>query len=263
MPNASTRGSGRPDARGASRVSSQPPRSTSRLEEALADAEKMARRVDRVLDEDPFAAALLAREYLSLVPELDVNPLNQRGRTDAWTSAFVRLRYAAKLLESHDERAGGEAYLAARSEERRLFAAFGKNPRGLLAAARGEVRSIRRRRRALGLVAWLSAGGALAAIAAAFALGNPWIAVGAAAAALVAGTCFAKADSIARALATATKRSAELERGISGVAAFEKSDDGRGVLQRIQREHPLLLRTSLGEASSAPPPASGHTRRAE
>ena len=261
MPNARTRPSSPHDPRRASQPSSRPPPSVTRLNEALADAEKMARRVDRVLEEDPFAAALLAREYLSLVPELDVNPLYQRGRTDAWTSAFVRLRYAAKWLEAHDRRADGEGYLTARAEERRLFTLFGSAPQARLTAARGEVRRRRRQQRALGIVAWLSAGGVVVALAAAFAFGNPWLSAAAAAGALVGAAAVAKAGSVARALAEATQNAMELGRVIARIAVFEKSDSGRGILQRIQREHPLVVRTPLGEGSSAPPPASGRTRR--
>jgi hypothetical protein len=263
MPDARTKPSQRPDSRGGSRTnSSQPPRAITRLEEALVDAERMAKRVDRVLDADPFAAALLAREYLSLVPERDVNPLDQRGRTDAWTSAFVRLRYAAKLLEKDDRRVDGEAYLAARAEERRLFTLFGSAPRTRLLALRSEVRRRRRQKRALEFVACLSIAGALAAVAAAFALGNVWIGVaGAGAGAFAAAAFFAAAGSVARALATLTQGTEELERGISRLAVFETSDSGRGTLQRLQREHPLLVHTSLGEGSSVPPPASEHKPR--
>jgi hypothetical protein len=219
----------------------------------------MARRVDRVIEEDPFAAALLAREYLSLVDELDVNPLNQRGRTDAWTSAFVRLRVAANKLDKHERRAEGEAYLAARVEERRLFKLFGSAPRARLTAVRGEARRRRRQRRALRTVAWLAVAGGLAACAVAFVLGRAWIAVAeVVTGALVAATAFAAANVVARALAVATQSAAELERGISGLAVFETSDRGRGLVQRIQQEHPLLVRASPGEGSSAPPPASGH-----
>jgi hypothetical protein len=256
MPNARPNPSQRPDSRAASRKkSSQPPQAVARLEEALADAEKVAKRVDRVLDSDPFAASLLAREYLSLIPKLDVNPLNQRGRTDAWTTAFVRLRYAAGLLDKHERRVDGEAYLAARAEERRLFTLFGSSPRPRLMALRGEVRRKRRQKRALEFVAFLSMAGAVAAFAAAFALGSAWIAVaGAGAGGVVAAASFAAAGSVARALTTATQRAEELERGISGIAIFEKSDSGRVVLQRMQKEHPLLVHTSLSEGATVPPP---------
>src|SRR5262249_21360260 len=45
----------RPAPRGASRTPSpQPPRAATRLEKALIDAERMAKRVDRVLEVDPF-----------------------------------------------------------------------------------------------------------------------------------------------------------------------------------------------------------------
>jgi hypothetical protein len=258
MPNARTTPSHRPDARGASRrKSSQPPQAVTRLDEALADAEKMAKRVDRVLDADPLAASLLAREYLSLVPQLEVDPLNQRGRTDAWTTAFVRLRYAAGLLAKHDRRVDGEAYLAARAEERRLFTLFGSAPRPRLMALRGEVRKTRRKKRALEIVACLGMVSALAAFAAAFAFSTAWIAVaGAGAGGLVAAAGFAAAGSVARALATATQRAEELERGISSIAVFEKSDSGRVIIQRMQREHPLLVHTSFAEGSTAPPPVS-------
>jgi hypothetical protein len=228
----------------------------------LADAEKMAKRVDRVLEADPFAASLLAREYLSLVPEMDVNPLNQRGRTDAWTSAFVRIRFAANQLDKDVKRADGEAYLLARAEERRLFTLFGSAPRARLVALRGEVRSKRGQQVALRLLAWISIGGAFAAFVAAFALESAgWGAAGAGVGAIVAAGAFAGARTVARGLTSLTQRAADLERGISGVAAFETSDTGRGILQRMQREHPLLVRTSMAEESSAPPPVSENRRR--
>jgi hypothetical protein len=264
MPNASRKPSDRPERRESSRAPiSQGPKSIARLNEALADAEKMARRVDRVVEEDPFAAALLAREYLSLVEELDVNPLNQRGRTDAWTSAFVRLRFAAKLINNHERRADGEAYLVARAEERRLFTMFGKAPRAQLTSVRNEARSKRRQGRALRLGAWLAIAGAVAVLGVAVFFGHVWLAIlGAAVGGGLAMAAFTTADAVGRAFAKLMQRATELERGISGLAAFEKSDEGRGILQKIQREHPLLLRTSLGENSSAPPPASGPVRRA-
>jgi hypothetical protein len=233
-----------------------------RLDEALASAEKMAMRVDRVLEEDLFAAAVLAREYLSLVPELDVDPLNQRGRTDAWTTAFVRLRFAGGQLDKHARREEGMAYLAARAEERRFFTLYGSAPRARLMALRGEVRRKRGQENALRGVAYFSAAGALAAFAVAFALGSVWIAAaGAVAGALVAGSCLAAGRSVGRALAPSIQRAEELERGISALAVFEKSEAGRGLLQRIQRQHPLLVRTSLGEGSTVPPPVSENRRR--
>jgi hypothetical protein len=222
----------------------------------------MAKRVDRVIDEDPFAAALLAREYLSLVPELDVNPLNQRGSTDAWTSAFVRLRFASNQLEKLDRRSDGPAYLAARAEERRLFTLFGSAPRARLMTLRGEVRKKRRRRRTLRLAAWLSMVAALASFAVAFALDRIGIAaIGAGAGAFLAVTSLTAAGAIEDALTAAAQRAEELERGIAGLALFETSDGGRRILQRIQQEHPLLVHTSLGEGSSAPPPASANKLR--
>jgi hypothetical protein len=258
MPDARTKPSNRPDARRVSRrprSSSWPPRGIARLEEALADAEKMAKRVDRVLEEDTFAAALLAREYLSQVQELDVNPLNQRGRTDAWTSAFVRLRVASNMLDRDARRADGEAYLAARAEERRLHGLFGRAPRARLTAVRAEARRKRAQKRALRAAAWLSMFGGLIAVAVAYALGRVGIA-GFGGLAGVLGTAggFAAADFTARALTTVTQRVQELESGISALALFNTSDHGHTFLQRIQREHPLLVRTSLGEGSSAPPP---------
>jgi hypothetical protein len=235
--------------------SSRPPRGIKRLEEALAEAEKMAKRVDRVLDEDPFAAAVLAREYLSQVQELDVNPLNQRGRTDAWTSAFVRLRVASNMLDRDERRADGEAYLAARAEERRLHGLFGRAPHARLTAVRAEARKKRAHKRAFRLAAWLSMTGGLIAVAVAFALGRlPIAAFAGLAGALGTAAGFAASDFAARALATATQRSQQLESGISGLSLFQTSDRGRAVIQRIQREHPLLVRTSLGEGSSVPPP---------
>jgi len=215
----------------------------------------MAKRVDQVLDGDPFAAALLAREYLSQVPELDVNPLNQRGRTDAWTSAFVRLRVASNQLDRHERRAEGEAYLAARAEERRLLGMFGRSPHARLTAVRAEARSKRAQKRAFRVVAWLSMTAGLVAVAVALALGRGLIAVFAGlGGALGTAAGFAAADFIARALTTATQRAQELESGISGLSLFQTSDTGRALIERIQREHPLLVRTSLGEGSSAPPP---------
>ncbi|HEX8794387.1 MAG TPA: hypothetical protein VF765_25760 [Polyangiaceae bacterium] len=237
--------------------SSRPPRGVSRLEEALADAERMAKRVDSVLEQDPFAAALLAREYLSMVQELDVNPLNQRGRTDAWTSAFVRLRVASNMLDRHASRADGEAYLAARVEERRLFVMFGKAPRARLTAVRVEARSKRAQKRAFTVAAWLSATGGLVAVAVAFALGRPSIAaLTAVAGVLCAAAGFLAAGFADRAADKATQRAVELEGGITGLAQFEASDQGRAIIQRIQREHPLLLRTSLGDSSTPPRPAN-------
>jgi hypothetical protein len=236
-------------------TSSWPPRGISKLDEALADAEKMAKRVDRALDEDPFAAAILAREYLSLVPELEVNPLNQRGRTEAWTSAFVRIRVASNKLDRHERRADGEAYLAARAEERRLFGLFGSAPRERLTAVRAEARSKRRRRRAFRVVASLSIAAAVVAAAVAFALGHVWFAFGAGAAGAVgAAAGFVAAGLAARAFDSATRRAVDLEQGISGLSLFQTGDRGRAIIERIQKEHPLLVRTSLGEGSSAPPP---------
>jgi hypothetical protein len=221
----------------------------------LADAEKMAKRVDQVLDEDPFAAALLAREYLSQVQELDVNPLNQRGRTDAWTSAFVRLRVASNILDRDQRRADGEAYLAARAEERRLFGMYGKAPHARLSAVRGEARGKRAQTRAFRVAAWLSMFGGLVAVAAALALGRGLVAVLAGlAGALGTAAGFAVADSAARGFTSATQRAQELEKGIAGFSLFQTSDAGRAIIERIQREHPLLVRTSRGEGSSAPPP---------
>ena len=49
----------------------------------------------------------VAREYLSRVQDVGVDPLNQQGKTDAWTAAFVRLRVAANKLDKHEERADG------------------------------------------------------------------------------------------------------------------------------------------------------------
>jgi hypothetical protein len=249
--------SNRPEARRVSRPgsSSWPPRGISRLEEALADAEKMAKRVDAVLEQDPFAAALLAREYLSQVQELDVNPLNQRGRTDAWTSAFVRLRVASNQLDRHAQRADGEAYLAARAEERRLVGLFGKTPHARLTAIRAEARRSRAQKRAFRVAAWLSMAAGFVAVAVAYALGRATIAAFAALAGTL-GTAlgFAAADLAGRASTTATQRAQELESGISGLSLFQTGDHGRALIQRIQREHPLLVRTSLGEGSSAPPP---------
>jgi hypothetical protein len=259
MPEARTKppSSNRPDARRVSRPgsSSWPPRGISRLEEALADAEKMAKRVDRVLEEDPFAAALLAREYLSQVQELDVNPLNQRGRTDAWTSAFVRLRVASNQLNRDERRADGEAYLAARVEERRLLGLFGRAPHARLTAVRAEARRKRAQKRGFRVAAWLSMTGGVVAVAVAVALGRmPLAAFAGLAGALGTAAGFAAADHAARAFTTATQRAQELESGIAGLSLFQTSDRGRALIQRIQREHPLLVRTSLGEGSSAPPP---------
>jgi hypothetical protein len=246
----------RPDSRRVPRrVSSWPPRGIARLEEALADAEKVAKRVDRALDEDPFAAAILAREYLSHVPELDVNPLNQRGRTDAWTSAFVRLRVASNMLDRHELRAEGEAYLAARVEERRLFGLFGSAPRARLSAVRAEARSKRAQKRDFRVAAVFALGAGLAVAAVAFVQGHRWLALaGGLGGALLAVGGFVAAAFAARAFKAASACAVELEHSISGLALFQTSDHGRAVIERIQREHPLLVRTSIGEGSSAPPP---------
>jgi hypothetical protein len=226
-----------------------------RLEEVLADAEKMARRVDRVLEEDPFAASLLAREYLSRVKELEVNPLNQQGRTDAWISAFVRLRVAAGKLDKHADRADGEAYLAARAEERRLFSLLGTTPRTRLTHVRATARSKRAQSRASLVVAWLVTIGAAAVSAVALSVQRPTLAVACAiAGAGVAAFFFALYHSAAKAGAEASQRAVEIQRGVSTLALFELDDNGRGILQRVQREHPLLMKTSLGEGSSMPPP---------
>ena len=205
----------------------------------------MAKRVDRALEEDSFAAAIMAREYLSLVQELDVNPLNQRGRTDAWTSAFVRLRVASNQLDRDARRAEGEAYLVARAEERRYFELFGSAPRARLTAVRAEARSKRGQRRAFRVAAWLSMTGGLVAVAVAFALGRVWIAAGGGVAgALGAAAGFVASGFAARASTTATQRAQELEQGISGLSLFQSSDRGRALIERIQREHPLLVRTA-------------------
>jgi hypothetical protein len=236
-------------------VSSWPPRGIARLEEALADAAKMAKRVDRALEEDPFAAALLAREYLSLVPELDVNPLNQQGRTEAWTSTFVRLRVASNMLDRDARRADGEAYLMARAEERRLFELYGNAPMARLTAVRAEARHERARRRAFRIVAWLSIAAAVGGAAVAFALGHARVAaLCGLAGAFAAATGFVAAAYALRAHEAATRRAQQLEQGISGVSVFQTSDQGRALIERIQREHPLLVRTSPTDASVTPPP---------
>jgi len=250
--------SDRPDVR---RPPSSRPRAVAQLDDALSDAAKVARRIEQLLDEDAFAAALLAREYLSIVQHRDVNPLNQRGSTDAWTSAFVRLRVAGRLLDRDERRADGEAYLAARAEERRLLALYGKAPRSLLTTVRAQARASRRRMRVLRLVAWLSCGAAVVLLPLAFVLGLRWVAILAAPAGALAAACFAAARVALRASRAATERSTELERGLSGLAAFEASDRGRGLLNRIQSEHPALLRTSFGVSSAPPPPKSGRVPR--
>jgi hypothetical protein len=58
------------------------------------------------------------------------------------------------------------------------------------------------------------------------------------------------------ALAATLRRAAELEVGIAALANFETAEHGRALLQKVQREHPLLMRTSMGEESSLPPPTS-------
>lgn len=248
--------SSRPDPWRMSRTS-RPPRGITRLEEALADAERMAKRVDRALEEDPFAAAILAREYLSLSQAQDVNPLNQRGRTDAWTSAFVRLRVASNQLDRHERRADGEAYLAARAEERRLFGLYGSAPRARLTEVRTEARTKRQHMHAFRVAAWLVLVGALVAVAVALVLGRPWTAVFVGLAGAVCTAAALTAASFAgRAVTTATQRAQDLESGIAGLSLFETGERGRALIQRIQKEHPLLLRTSLGDVSSAPPPST-------
>jgi hypothetical protein len=258
------------DARGARsspRPRSDRPSSAARLDEALADAAKMARRVERVLEDDPFAAALLAREYLSRVQELEVNPLEQQGRTDAWTSAFVRLRVVANRLQRHEQSAEGEAYIFARAEERRLRALFGDAlaPRARLTAARAEARRKRLHGRVLRIAAVVSVAAGIVVPGLALFFGHAWLAaVGAGAGALLAVAGVVASTLSARSFAAATRRAVELERGIAALSLFETGEQGRTMLQRIQREHPLLLRTTMGEGSSAPPPppsASGAHRR--
>jgi hypothetical protein len=265
MANARTKPpSNRPDAWRMPRTgSTRPPRGITRLEEALADAERMAKRVDRVLEEDPFAAAILAREYLSLVQELDVNPLNQRGRTDAWTSAFVRLRVASNMLERHAQRADGVDYLVARAEERRLLRLFGRAaPQARLAAVRAEARAKQSQKRAFRVAAWLSMIGGLAAVVVACVIDRPFVAIfGALAGALFGATGFGLAGVSARAFATATQSALELEHGIAGLATFDASERGPALIQRIQREHPLLVRTSHDATSSSPPSPNGPSAR--
>lgn len=260
MSNATTKLSSRPPQGGARRTpSSRPPRGVTQLDEALADAAKMARRVDQILDEDPFAAAVLAREYLSQVQDRSVNPLNQQGSTDAWTSSFVRLRVASNVLEKDPRRTDGEAYVAARTEERRLLGLYGSSPRARLTAVRGDARTKRRRMRALRLAAWLTIGAALIVVVAASVVDLLWLTgVASGAGAIVAAACLVAARAAGRAGRVAAERAAELERGFADFAAFETSDRGRALLQRLQSEHPLLVRLPATEGSpSNAPPASG------
>lgn len=241
--------------------SSRPPRLAARLDEALADAEKMARRVDEVLDDDPFAAAILAREYLSLVTTRDVDPLNQQGSTDAWTSAFVRLRVAGNALAKHPRRADGEAYLTARAEERRLSALFGTTPRARVTAGRAEVRTKRLQARALRIASAVALAFAIGAFGIAFALGHVHVAIaGATGGVLVAAAALVAASFAARAHQAAARRAADLEGEMTALALFDSSEGGRRLLDRIRKEHPLLARTSLGSTSSAPPPRSQTVR---
>jgi hypothetical protein len=98
----------------------------------------------------------------------------------------------------------------------------------------------------------------LVVVVAAFVLGRVWVAAfGGLGGVLGAASGFAAAWYAARALTATTRRALELERGISGLSVFQTSDGGRAIIERIQREHPLLVRTSLGEGGSAPPPANG------
>jgi hypothetical protein len=132
---------------------------------------------------------------------------------------------------------------------------FGNAPRARLAAVRAEARRKRAQKRAFRVAAWLAMIWELIAIAVAFALGRVWVAAFAGlAGALVTAAFFAVASFAARASTAATQRAQELESGISGLALFTKSDTGHALIQRIQRDHPLLVRIPVGEGSTAPPP---------
>lgn len=255
--------SGRPSARPSSgrpnaNVPSKPPRRLEeRLDEALADAEKMARRVERVDETDPFAATLLAAEYLGRVQERDVNPLEQRGQTEAWTSAFVRLRVMAdRAARQPDFERKGKLYLAARAEERRLDLLLGPDARTTLSKARDRVRAARKRRVLLRTVSGLALVGA-----AAFAISIRWdvprIVAGCSAAAslLAAIGLFFRAVTIGAAIRRELLDVTFIERGMTERASFEVSPIGRGLLRELQEKHPLLVKAGLAAKSSMPPPS--------
>lgn len=236
-------------------TSNKPPRSVeARLDDALADAEKMARRVERVAEQDLFAAALLAREYLARTQQADVNPLEQRGRTDAWTSAFVRLRLLSdKAPDLEGFEPDGRLYIAARTEGRRLHALLGPDAMGTLAKARSVARTTRTRVAAL---LALAAFFALLAAAAAWAVDHAvytHIAYAVlAVAALAALALLVRAASERVAIAKGDEHIATIERGMRERAAFESSPTGGFVMQKLHAKHPLLLRSNV----SAPPSGS-------
>lgn len=215
----------------------------------------MARRVERVAEQDLFAAALLAREYLARTQQADVNPLEQRGRTDAWTSAFVRLRLLsdkAPTLEGFEP--DGRLYIAARAQERRLHALLGPDAIGTLAKARAAARTTRRRVAALLALASFFA---LLAAAAAWAVDHAvykQIAYGVlAVAALAALGLLARAAMKRVAIAKSDEHIATIERAMRERAAFESSPTGGFVMQKVQAQHPLLLRSIV---SGPPGPAA-------
>jgi hypothetical protein len=248
--------------RPARRNSSVPPRSrhADRLDDALADAEKMARRVEQIVEADPFAATLLAAEYLSRVEELSVNPLEQHGKTDAWTSAFVRLRLMAdkRARMPRTEQEEIRLYLVARAEERRLHGLLGRDTINTLAKARGAVRAARR----ASFLSWLFAAllfVAAAAAAVSLRLGVDWRITAPAAALLVAGgiaLAFRGARSKKKIVQARADVSAK-ERALTERSAFETNPSGRDLLQKLQDEHPLLVKKGLTRSSAPPGRDSG------
>ncbi len=211
----------------------------------------MARRVERVAEQDLFAAALLAREYLARTQQADVNPLKQRGRTEAWTSAFVRLRLLsdkAPLLEGFEP--DGRLYIAARAEERRLHALLGPDAMGTLAKARSAARTTRR-----GVAALLALATFFALLATAAAWGvdhgvHTQIAYGVLAVAALAALALLVCAAMKRvAIAKSDEHIATVERAMRERAALESSPTGGFVMQKLQARHPLLLRSNV----SAPP----------
>lgn len=238
--------------------SGRPVSAEARLDEALADAEKMARRVEVVAETDVFAAALLAHEFLARLPERDVNPLDQRGRTDAWTSAFVRLRIIADRGAKLDGfTATAKSYVEARAEERRLDSLLGRDAKTTLARAREAQRRGRHKQfgRAVGLIAVLVGAALIAVMGAGELFPERWmVTVGAGVLVAIAIGLFAWIAVAQRALSRSAKDIAHIEHGLTERAVFDSSPTGRPFLRDLQDAHPLLVR-GPGARSSIPPPA--------
>lgn len=247
----------RPRQGGGGPASRRPQSLETRLEEALADAEKMARRVELIAETDLFAAGLVAREFMATLPDRDVNPLEQRGRTDAWTSAFVRLRVIserANKLDNFDPTA--KAYVTARAEERRLDALLGRDAKTTLAKAREALRRERHKQfgRAAALIGVLTGAAAIAVMGEGEIFAERWMVTTSVALLVVVGAAiFAWIAMAQRALGRDGAPIAQIEAGLTERAVFDASPTGRTLLRDLQEAHPLLNRNP-GSRSSIPPP---------